>query len=367
MHRAPAPRTRPLLVREGARYACTGGGLCCSDIHLIAPITRAETARVERFAPGTVTRDPATRLAVLRTTEAGTCALLDGGRCSLHAALGPGEKPAVCRKFPYGLVATPAGGRITTAHRCPCRTLGDRPPLDLADAERSLRDARGRLEPHGRVPERLPLSRRAAVSFAAYAAQEGALVPQLLAGAAPHPLLGLERALPRLRGDTWGNVGRALRGFTTTGTSLDDAVAWFGHALLAHLGEDDAPPERPWARFFDAAEARAPSGERVEVVLGDWLADALWSLAWLRRGSLDRGLVDLALRWEVALSMTELLASEGARPDRAAAEAVLAAEVAGETSVWEGAVARVVLRDTGLSLAGWRARPDFDETFRRKS
>jgi hypothetical protein len=343
-------------VREGARYACTGGGLCCSDIHLIAPLTRAEIARVERFAPGTVTRDPPTRLSVLRTTEAGTCALLEGGRCSLHARLGPQEKPAVCRKFPYGLVATPTGGRVTTAHRCPCRTLGDRPPLDVTDAERSLADALGRLKPYGRVPARLPLtSRGACFPFAAYAAREGAIVPELLAGAAPHALFGVRRALPRLRGDAWADVGRALRGFTTTGTSLDHAVAWFGHALLSRLGEDDAPPPRPWAPFFAAAEARAPHVESAASVLGDWLADALWSLGWLRRGSLDRGLVDLALRWEVASAMTGLLEAKGARPDRAAAEAVLAAEVAGETWAWEGAVERVVLRDTGLSLASWRA------------
>jgi hypothetical protein len=345
-------------VRQGACFACHGDGLCCSDIHLIAPLSRAEIARVERFAPGTVSRHAPTRLAVLRTTEAGTCALLEGGRCSLHAALGPREKPAVCRKFPYGLVATPLGGRITTAHRCPCRTLGDRPPLDMADAERSLSDALGRMKPYGHVPERLPLTARASLHFTAYATREGELVPQLLAGAAPHALLGapgLATGMPRLRGDSWGDVGRALRGFDATGTSLDHAAAWFGHALLSRLGEDDAPPPRPWARFFAAAEARAPRVQSAASVLGDWLADALWSLGWLRRGALDRGLVDLALRWEVALAMTGLLEASGARPDRAAAEAVLVAEVAGETSVWGGAVTRVVLRDTGLSLSAWRA------------
>ncbi|UQA57598.1 YkgJ family cysteine cluster protein [Polyangium aurulentum] len=359
MPRAPAPRTRPLLLREGARFACHGDGLCCSDIHLIAPLSRAEIARVERFAPGTVMRYEPTRLAVLQTTEAGTCALLEGGRCSLHAALGPLEKPAVCRKYPYGLVATPLGGRITTAHRCPCRTLGDRPPLDAADAMRSLSDARGRMKPYGHVPERLPLTARASLSFNAYAAREAEIVPQLVAGAAPHALLGvlgLEDGLPRLRGDTWGDVGRSLRGFDATGKSLDDAVAWFGHALLSRLGEDDAPPPRPWAPFFAVAEARSPRVQSANEVLGDWLADALWSLGWLRRGALDRGLVDLALRWEVASTMTRLLEAGGARPDRAAAEAVLVAEVAGETSVWEGAVARVVLRDTGLALAAWRGR-----------
>ena len=67
---------------------------------------------------------------MLNTAADGGCVfLMADQRCSVHAQLGAEAKPDGCRRFPLGLAATPNGGRITTDHRCPCRTMGDRPEI----------------------------------------------------------------------------------------------------------------------------------------------------------------------------------------------------------------------------------------------
>jgi hypothetical protein len=360
----PPSRLEPLLVREGARFACTGGGLCCTDVHLLAPLSRAEIERVERFAPGTVVKDARAGLRVLGTTEEGSCALLREGLCTLHAAHGAMEKPAVCRKFPYGLLATPRGGRITTSHRCPCRSMGERPPIDVADATASLADASGRLRSHGRIGSHLPLAREphgktgardVKMPFDLYAAEESRVVRRLSAGEPPDEVLGVAQRSRRADASAYGDLGRSLVCMKELGARFDLAAASFGHALLLLLGEDPgAPPPRPWASFFDAAEARPGPRRSAAEVLGDWLADELWGFSWLRRGSLALGLHDLALRARVATCLTDRLVAEGARPDRAAAEAVLCAEVAGYMAPWDAAMDRVVLRQDDVALGPWR-------------
>src|SRR5258708_5447875 len=126
-------KVRPLLLREGARYACFGDGLCCTDMHALGPLTRSEVVQLRSHA---VERNEHLRAPVLRTA-AGRCVFLEDDGCAIHRAKGEGAKPSSCRGFPYRLIATPQGGRVVTEHRCPCRTLGDRPPIDRADAERS--------------------------------------------------------------------------------------------------------------------------------------------------------------------------------------------------------------------------------------
>ena len=36
-------KPRPLIVRPGARFACAGDGLCCTDLHALGPLTREFT------------------------------------------------------------------------------------------------------------------------------------------------------------------------------------------------------------------------------------------------------------------------------------------------------------------------------------
>ena len=36
-------RVRPLLLRPGARFGCSNDGMCCSDLHLIGPLSSMES------------------------------------------------------------------------------------------------------------------------------------------------------------------------------------------------------------------------------------------------------------------------------------------------------------------------------------
>ena len=122
---------QPLLARRGAHYTCFGDGLCCTDLHGLGPLTKKEVKALKLVSPGVI--EPPSEEGfdepMLRTRGDGGCLFLGPDRCYLHAALGAEAKPAGCRRFPLGLTATPDGGRVTTRHRCPCRTLGRRPLL----------------------------------------------------------------------------------------------------------------------------------------------------------------------------------------------------------------------------------------------
>ena len=152
-------KPRPLIVRPGARFACAGDGLCCTDLHALGPLTRIEDRAMRKLVPDSVKYHPDVEAPCMRFGKGGGCAqLLPGGRCGVHARFGAEQKPIGCKRFPYGLLNTPEGGRVTTEHRCPCRTLGERPPIDLADAERSLTDPAGRLYADESAPLRMPAS-----------------------------------------------------------------------------------------------------------------------------------------------------------------------------------------------------------------
>src|SRR5262249_11982494 len=195
-------RVRPLLVRQGARFACAGDGLCCTDLHALGPMTRSETRAMRKLIPGSVIYHEDVEAPCMRPGPGGGCAQLMRAGCGVHARFGPEKKPVGCRRFPYGLISTPLGGRVTTEHRCPCRTLGDRPPLDLADAEASLRDQSGRLEVDEEAPSRIALSVERRVGFARYAALEARMLDELERGVAPERVLAA-KALPVMHEKSW--------------------------------------------------------------------------------------------------------------------------------------------------------------------
>jgi hypothetical protein len=337
-------RVRPLLVRPGARYRCFGDGLCCTDLHLLGPLTRREVVRLRVMSDAIVVWNAQLEAPVLRTTEKGGCVFLVEAGCALHAELGTRAKPGGCRRFPYRLVATPAGGRVVTEHRCPCRTLGDRPPIDLVDAEASLLDEGNRLQADQRVPHRLKRTRKLRMSFHSYAALEATWIERILAGEDPLVVLEAEVLSP-LPDISWIDVAHNLRA-RIDGSACGDALAWFGDVLLS-LAEPTfktrAPRNRPWAAAFDRAEARSPDARTADAVLADWLADALWSLDWVTVASLDAARCELGTRWVVAREITRRLQGVGLRPDRAAAEAVSIVEITGASGVW-GSVVREIDR-----------------------
>lgn len=322
---------RPLLVRPGARFRCEGDGLCCSDIHALGPVARPEIARLRAVEGASIARHRRLKLWMVQVSPhphgGQACVFLRPHGCAVYD-----QRPATCRRFPFGLTATPAGLRVTTDHRCPCRTLGPRPPLDPAVARASLADAAGRLTPDGRAPARIPLSARSRVGFDRYLGVEAPLLAALQASDDPLEALGCE-PFPPLDGARWRDVAHLLRGYVD-GSSGGEALGWFGDVLLTMQGDGTrARRARPWAWSFDRAEARG-APEPAARVLGDWAADVLWSLDWLDHGSFELARLELATRLAVATEISGRLAAAGLRPDRAAAEAVMMAEMAGALPLW---------------------------------
>jgi hypothetical protein len=334
-NQAALPKSRPLLVRQGARYTCFGDGLCCTDIHALGPVTRKEKAHVELLEPGTLVRHKDLQAPVFKTQESGACVLRSERGCELHARHGAEHKPAGCARFPYGLIATPEGGRITTEHRCPCRTLGARPPLDTQDALASLVDAAGRLSPNGRVGARVQIADGRTLSFARYRAVENAMIDTLLMGADPFKVFDV-KPFGKLDGERWKKIVPELKE-ERDGTAYGEAMMWMGNALVSLLDEDKLKmAERPWEGSFDQAEARSPDPESYQAVLNDWLADLVWSMDWVfATRSFHAGRREMATLYAIALTITKRLVRARVRGDRAAAEAITIVELSRQSGAWE--------------------------------
>ncbi len=329
------PRSRPLLVRVGARFDCFGDGLCCTDIHALGPVTRAEKQHLDLLAPGSLVRSKDLLAPVFRTQASGACVLRSARGCELHAVHGAEAKPTGCTRFPFNLVATPEGGRITTEHRCPCRTLGPRPLLTAEMAEASLRDPAGRLSTNGKVGPRVTLEPGKRVAFHRFRALESEIIDDLLA--LKDPLLAL-RAKPfgKLHAERWANVADKALG-ERDGTQYGVALAWLGNTIHVCAGTVKKldVSERPWAASYDRAEARGGK-QSAQVVLADFLADLVWSLDWaFSVGSFSAGRRELASLYAIALQITGALIKAGVREDRAAAEAITVVELARQSEAWE--------------------------------
>jgi hypothetical protein len=271
------------------------------------------------------------------------CTYLENDRCSIHAQDGARAKPAGCRRFPYGLVRTPHGGRITTEHRCPCRTIGERPEISIADADASLRDNAGRIEADCDVPQRIELARGKRVSFDAYAQLEAGLIERLNGGERAEQVLAA-KPLPPLASNTWTAVA-AEHIDTNDATAGGEAFAWFGDAIL-HLSAGHTPPQRPrpWHRGFERALARSRAAPDPEAVYNDWIADEIWMFRWLRWGPFDVARAELATRLAAARCMQRWLEQAGIGPGQAAAEAVMICELVAEGTEWPDAAADIERR-----------------------
>lgn len=366
----PAPRrvTRPLLVREGARFQCSGSGACCSDLHRLGPLSTRDVVRLRRSHSADVIVEHVEGEPELVCTSEGVCVFLNGTLCSLQTAGGADAKPGVCRRFPFELVATPMGGRVVTSHRCPCRTMGDRALISPEDAEAALieprRAAKGadparppRLSPTREAPSRVPLTARTNVSFERWAALEAPLIRQLAAGEAPSRVLRVPAGLPPLAVHPWRDVAASFAAFGAYPHRGYQAMAWFADGISLALGEPVPPRARPWSDGFDRAEACAPdpgpSPDTAARVIGDWLADLVWGLEFLERGPFDLARTSLGALAEIAYRLAGHAMSLGLRADRAAAEAVMITELASAHPRWAMVVAQMEpargfwSRDTG--------------------
>lgn len=322
MLQIPALRVLPFP----ARYRCFGDGLCCTDIHSIGPLSKPEIKRLATIEPGRTRMNDAIGGVVITPSDGG-CAHLTPDGCRVHALLGLTGKPSVCRRFPFRVVATPLGRRLSTEHRCPCRTLGDRPLIDLDDA---LVSVGSRMSADVTVGKTVDWTRSERIDFSTYVERERAVLS--------HPLALDAEPFPPLEEVTWADVAHHYRG-KIDGSACGEALAWFGDIVLSlHDHELRRLRGRPWSAAFDRAEARTQQVESAETILADWIADEIWGLEWTERGSFEDARRELVTRLTVAREVVRRLVADGAREDRAAAEAVLIGEMAGAAPLFQSVV-----------------------------
>lgn len=350
------PRTSPLLLREGARYRCFGDGLCCNDVHGLGPLTRAELVQIRKIDPRGASYADEFEDYMLETAADGGCHFLRADQlCGIHAERGPEAKPDGCRQFPYRLGGTPMGARVGTKHRCPCRTMGDRPPLDVKDAVASLTDGKGRLDTTHDVT-RVRLAPRRIVDVETYAAIEAPLLARLARGEDALTVLAA-KPFPKLKGESFAIVGKEFVK-DRDGSRFGAALGWFGDTIL-HLsdGRRARPPGRPWADAFDRAEARSKTPADPALVLNDWVADELWTLEWAVSSTFQQARSELATRVVIARDIASRLEVAGVRADRAVAEALTIVDSVGSSEHWERVVERIppITNDPLLPVASPRA------------
>jgi Fe-S-cluster containining protein len=311
---------------------CFGDGLCCTDIHGIGPLTKKECSQLRRIERKSAGWNDDHEDYMLKTAADGGCVfLMSDQRCAVHAERGLDAKPEGCRRFPLGLVATPRGGRITTEHRCPCRTMGDRPDIDPEAVEPSITDG-GRLVVDRHI-KKVPLTAKRSIKFEEWEPIE---VEYLTRFRSREPLADILDAepFPKLRGSSWEKQADEFID-ARDGSQFGVAMAWVGDTIQAmQNGHAPRPPGRPWSAAFDRAEARSPRVRTSRDVFADWLADEVWGLKWAEDYHFALARTELATRLALAEDICARLRGSGARADRAAAESVMMLEVVGESDFW---------------------------------
>ncbi len=348
---------RPLLIRPHAKFKCHGDGLCCSDIHLLGPITRKEKRFLQVISPLTVVRDTDINEDVLRTKNDHHCVFLIDRLCQIHAQLAEIAKPDGCRRFPYGLVATPDGGRVTTEHRCPCRSLGESPKLTAEHATFALRDSAGRLSANARVEGKIRLKRDQKIAFSDFKAMEDTILEAIWSGASIEQTLKA-KPFPKLKRKDWSKAADEIAA-DPDGTAFDEAMIWLAYAVHQWQGTHmPLPSARPWSAAFDRAQKRSKEKKPAHV-LRDWLCDEIWSLDWIDRSTWPQARHDWVTRFVLAETLTRAFVKTGSRADRAAAEV----SDGGRTRRRVAHVARPRqnlrrLKKNGVARAEWVARGD---------
>jgi len=340
----------PLLVRPGCRYQCHGDGTCCTNIHVIGPISRTDASRV-RVAGSIVfasSREPVVKHDAgiegsVVIQKNGACIFLDSNvRCRIHEAVGPEHKPAPCRRFPVGATNTPAGVRVTLSHRCACVSIGESTELEEERARNILVSPwNGRLLRDFEVGDRVRWRGRTGVPFASYLPWERSMLASLDRDDGPsiERVLGMSNgSLPALRKGDWSDVAQRMAKWTADepfGDGFSCILRW-AEGTVRHGADWKGPyPERPWSWTFDRAAARSPEMKPNRRIYGSWLADELWAMQWASRGTLYRAMADMAARYRIATMMASILERLGRRTDVAAGEAVMIADTLGAWDTWD--------------------------------
>jgi len=233
------------------------------------------------------------------------------------------------------------GGRVTTRHRCPCRTLGDRPVLDPKDAAPSLVNRRGHLSADRQVGPAVRLSKKKKVSFDDWVALENDLLGRLASGENPARVLDA-KPFPKLSGSTWKHEAREMMEDGVDETRFGSALSWFAQAVRSETGLGRKRlDDLVWGDAFDRAEARSPVPGDPDAIIADWIADEIWGLEWAFEGHFGLARVELATRLAVCQDVRKRLERAGRRPDRAAAEAVAVVDLVGDSEWWTDIVSKM--------------------------
>lgn len=232
-----------------------------------------------------------------------------------------------------------------TDHRCPCRTLGlARSPITVEVAEAALRDGCGRLSADHRIVGKVRISAHRAVHWEDWRRIEAQMLARLASGERVESVLESE-PFPPLTIGSWLQIGTDLADGERP-MRWARAIQWVGEAIVAlqggaqHRTRPTVRP-RPWVDAFDRAARRTPHPEDPEAMLGDWIADAIWSLEWTARGSFALARADFATRVAIARWLAARFEAEGARGDRAMAEAIAITEITSLSETWTEILARV--------------------------
>jgi len=169
-----------LKMAEGSAFSCHSCNRCCSEQHLLGPLTRAERDVIlegfgarndhagsdpSNFIPlPTGAQEP---VYLLRPRD-GRCSYLGPDRlCRIHRDLGEEAKPSVCRMFPFRAVRTPTGWDAGMSLSCPTVAAGKGPDPkpELRGALEALRDVSKQLH---QVPPVVPLVQGVSVAWPVY-------------------------------------------------------------------------------------------------------------------------------------------------------------------------------------------------------
>lgn len=278
---------------------------------------------------------------MMMRSDTGRCVFWSDAGCALHSQLGPEMKPSPCIQFPYALTATPVGGRVSTQHRCSCRTLGPLPPITADTVRPNLTGSDGELTFEHAVLDEVKWTDAETISFEEYARREKGLLGRLMDGQKLSSVLGAE-PFPALEGTSWLEVADELLEFQGSSRAAC-ASRWFADAIGFLVGRRDrTETARPWADAFERAASRVTEPASPNQVFGDWLADELWAMRWTHWGSLARARSEWATRLAIARRIAGWLDISTPLADNvAAAEAVMIVDVISTTDPWEAAQAAI--------------------------
>ncbi len=266
----------------------------------------------------------------------GSCVFLDDtGKCRIHAAVGGDMKPLPCRIFPWELVATPTGVRVSVQREC--RDFARATGPDAPALEEAMDELKALVEAIDVLPTARPIPTvrgHELASWAEWEALEARLMAAVVAGDGTDPgatFAGLIGALDVGVGVGAGvgvgvgvgvgaGVGVGVGAGAGAGAALpSERFATWRARLAGPLSQmlRAAPPANErmlirvdalrlllttleGARGWVLARALGPLEGGAATLFKEHLRHALWSVTPLRASNVEAGLGRLVAEWVLA-------------------------------------------------------------------